>query len=210
MFNAHGRGCGPRGGHFERGPFSMSWEVRGGERHGGRHEHGRGFGGGFGGGGGGGRRRMFDGGELKLVLLKLIADAPRHGYDLIREIETMTGGGYAPSPGVVYPTLTMLDEMNLIGEQQSEGAKKRFAATDEGRALLAENAEQVAALMTRLTDLAAEHDRVAWNRMPVRRAMGNLRQAIQDRVPKGEQSEDLIFKIVALIDEVAQKIERLK
>ena len=51
-------------------------------------------------------RRMFDGGELRLVLLKLIADEPRHGYDLIREIEELTGGAYAPSPGVVYPTLT--------------------------------------------------------------------------------------------------------
>ena len=70
-------------------------------------------------------------------MLKLIADAPRHGYDLIREIEGLTGGGYAPSPGVVYPTLSMLDEMGLIEEQQSEGAKKRFAASDEGRAHLA-------------------------------------------------------------------------
>ena len=57
---------------------------------------------------GGGRRRMFDGGELRLVLLKLIQDEPRHGYDLIKEIEELTGGAYAPSPGVVYPTLSML------------------------------------------------------------------------------------------------------
>ena len=75
------------------------------------------------GGGSGRSRRMFDGGELRLVLLKLIADAPRHGYDLIREIEAMTGGTYAPSPGVIYPTITLLDEMGFIEEQRSEGAR---------------------------------------------------------------------------------------
>ena len=207
MFDMNGRGCGPRGGagwqhEFHAMRDQIREAVHGVHRHHGRH--------GGGGGGGGRSRRMFDGGELKLVLLKLIADAPRHGYDLIREIETMTGGAYAPSPGVVYPTLTLLDEMNLIGEQQSEGAKKRFAATDEGRAYIEENADVVVMLMERLTGLAAENDRVAWNRSPVRRAMGNLREAIQGRVPKGETSDDTIFEIVALIDEVAQKIERLK
>ncbi|WP_242008051.1 PadR family transcriptional regulator [Sphingomonas ginsenosidivorax] len=207
MFNTHNRGCGPRGGHFERGPFSMSWEVRGGERHNGRHEHGRGFGGG-GFGGGGGRRRMFDGGELKLVLLKLIADTPRHGYDLIREIEAMTGGSYAPSPGVVYPTLTLLDEMNLVAEQQSEGAKKRFAVTDEGQALLAGQAELVEALFARLAALNAESERT--DRAPIRRAMGNLRHVVQDRLLAGGFSDDAVHQVAALIDEVVQKIERLK
>ena len=151
---------------------------------------------------------MFDGGELKLVLLKLIADAPRHGYDLIREIERMTGGAYAPSPGVVYPTLTLLDEMNLIGEQQSEGAKKRFAATDEGHALLAEQETVVEALFERLAALSAESERTDGG--PVRRAMGNLRQVLQQRLVRDAVDDDTLHQIVELIDEVAQKIERLK
>ena len=66
-------------------------------------------------------RRMFESGELRLVLLKLIAEQPRHGYDLIRAIEEMTGGEYAPSPGVVYPTLTLLQDMGLIEEAAGEG-----------------------------------------------------------------------------------------
>ena len=97
---------------------------------GGGRGFGHGFGHGFGGGGrrGGGRgergerRRMFDGGELRLVLLKLIADEPRHGYDLIRQIEELTGGTYAPSAGVIYPTLTMLDDMDLFEAHQSDVA----------------------------------------------------------------------------------------
>ncbi len=166
----------------------------------GRHGHGR--------SGPGGRRRLFDGGELKLVMLKLIADAPRHGYDLIREIEGLTGGGYAPSPGVVYPTLSMLDEMGLIEEQQSEGAKKRFAASDEGRAHLAENAVVVDGLFARLAAVGAESERT--DGAPIRRAMGNLRQVLQHRLMREDVTEDTLHEVAALLDDAAQKIERLK
>ena len=89
------------------------------------------------------RKRMFEGGELRLVLLKLIADEPRHGYELIKAIEEMTGGDYAPSPGVVYPTLTMLEDMGLIAEKKSKDSKKVYEATGEGRAHLQENSAEV-------------------------------------------------------------------
>ena len=104
---------------------------------------------------------MFESGELRLVLLKLIADEPRHGYDLIRAIEDLTGGEYAPSPGVVYPTLTLLQDMGLIEEAVGEGPRKPFQVTDEGRAHLEENAEEVEALFERLEDLAAGESRTA-------------------------------------------------
>ncbi|MDP9056439.1 MAG: PadR family transcriptional regulator, partial [Pseudomonadota bacterium] len=96
---------------------------------------------------GGGRRggrpsRMFDGGDLRLVLLKLIADKSRHGYDLIRAIEEKTGGAYAPSPGVVYPTLTLFAEMGFLKEQAADGPRKLFEITSEGNAYLAEQAAQ--------------------------------------------------------------------
>jgi DNA-binding PadR family transcriptional regulator len=151
---------------------------------------------------------MFDGGELRLVLLKLIGDEPRHGYDLIRAIEELTGGAYAPSPGVVYPTLTLLDEMGLIAEQASEGAKKRFAITAEGRVHLDQNAEQVEMLIARLTQLGAERQRT--DGAPIRRAMNNLRTALHDRLTRGAFSDETLHDVAALIDEVAQKIERLR
>ncbi len=188
-FHMHGRGCGPRGaGRWSRGPFVFEWSAQPSE--------------------GRGRRRMFDGGELRLVLLELIAQSPRHGYDLIREIEELTGGAYAPSPGVVYPTLTLLDEMGQIEEQAAEGAKKRFAATNAGRAHLEENRTQVDALMARLKELGAHRNRT--DGAPVRRAMQNLRVALQERLSRGEFSEDTLHDVAALIDEVAQKIERLR
>src|SRR5690242_11996888 len=100
-----------------------------------------------------GRKRMFESGELRLVLLKLIADEPRHGYDLIRAVEELTGGEYAPSPGVVYPTLTLLQDMGLIEEAPGEGPRKSFQVTGEGRAHLEERSEEVEGLFERLRDL---------------------------------------------------------
>ena len=72
---------------------------------------------------------MFEGGELRLVILLLLESEPRHGYDIIREIETRTGGAYAPSPGIVYPTLTLLEELGQVAVQATEGAKKLYAIT---------------------------------------------------------------------------------
>ena len=149
---------------------------------------------------------MFDGGELRLVLLKLIADKPSHGYDLIRAIEERTGGAYSPSPGMVYPTLTLLSDMALIGEKEAEGARKVFAVTPDGTAHLEERAEEVAVLFARLDALAALRERT--DAVPVRRAMHNLRSVLQHRLGEGLDREKL-YEAVELIDEVARKIERL-
>jgi len=150
---------------------------------------------------------MFSGDELRLVLLKLIAEKARHGYDLIREIEERTAGAYAPSPGVVYPTLTMLADMDLIAEQPGQGAKKIFAVTTAGEAHLAERAEDVAALFERLTAVGAERTRS--DRAPVRRAMRNLRTVLQNRLEAGDLSDDDAHAVAAILDEAVQRIERL-
>ena len=85
-------------------------------------------------GGHGRRGRVFDQGDLRLVMLALIAEQPRHGYDIIKALEEMTGGEYSPSPGVVYPTLTLLLEQGLAETSDAEGGKKLYAATEAGRA----------------------------------------------------------------------------
>lgn len=175
---------GPRGGAFGGNWFGAGEHMRGGRR-----------------------QRMFDGSELRLVLLHLIAERARHGYDLIREIEALTAGAYAPSPGIVYPTLTLLDDMNLIAEQQSDGAKKRFAITEDGRTHLAERAAEVAALIERLRGLGEQRGRV--DAAPIRRAMDNLKVALGHSLGSGEASQDRSHQIAAMIDELAQKVERL-
>lgn len=161
----------------------------------------------------GGRRgrrskRMFESGELRLVLLKLVADEPRHGYDLIRAIEDITGGEYAPSPGVVYPTLTLLQDMGLIEEAADEGPRKPFQATDEGRAHLAEREEEVEALFDRLSELKPTGGNAAGP--AIGRAVKNLMTALGHRLKAEGFDEDLFLEIAAILDEAAQKIERVK
>lgn len=204
----HKRGCGGHGrGRFPGAVLAMGWG--GGPR--------GGFGGGWGdwgadfggrGGGGRGRRRMFESGELRHVLLKLIADQPRHGYDLIRAIEELTHGAYAPSPGVVYPTLTMLEDMGLIEEVKAEGSRKAFTATAEGRAHLEERADEVEALLARLSDAGAERKKTG--KAPIRRAMGNIASVLFHRLAREDVDDDTLHEIAAIIDEAASKIERLK
>ena len=165
---------------------------------------------GFGGSRRGGRRsrRMFESGELRLVLLKLIADEPRHGYDLIRAIEDLTGGEYAPSPGVVYPTLTLLQDMGLIEEAPGEGPRKPFQVTDEGRAHLEEKADEVEALFDRLREFAPKESHHGG--ATIGRGIQNLMAAVRNRVSRVGWDEELTHEITSILDEAAQRIERLK
>jgi DNA-binding PadR family transcriptional regulator len=207
-FKMHG--CGPRGAGFPEAIIAMGMGRGWGRGFGG-------FGGGWGGdewgggggrGGRGGRRRMFDSGELRLVLLKLIADQPRHGYDLIRAIEELTHGAYAPSPGVVYPTLTMLQDMGLIEEAKGDGARKVFEITADGKEHLAEKEAEIEDLLGRLESVGGDQRKAEGP--PIKRAVGNLLSAIWHRVTRDDMDEGTMHKIAAILDEAAQKIEQLK
>src|ERR1700739_667357 len=124
-----------------------------------RRRHGHGFGGrhGFGGGDMIRAGRMLATGDLRLIALALIAEQPRHGYEIIKVLEDKTAGWYSPSPGIVCPTLTYLEEVGYV-TAQAEGAKKLYTITDEGRAHLQENRDFVDAVLDRL---AAFGDKIA-------------------------------------------------
>ena len=183
---------GGRGWRGSFGPFHFDFDD-GGRSRGGRR---------------GRRGRMFESGELRLVLLKLIAEEPRHGYDLIRAIEDLTGGEYAPSPGVVYPTLTLLQDMGLIEESKEKGPRKPFQITDEGRQHLEEPAEEVDELMERLKDLAPDARSDAGP--AIGRAVRNLMTALSHRIGRDGLDDELLHEIAAILDEAAQRIERVK
>ena len=156
----------------------------------------------------GGRGRVFEAGELRLVLLRLISEQPRHGYDLIRAIEELTHGTYAPSPGVVYPTLTMLQDMGHIRETEAEGSRKIFAVTPEGETHLEERKEEIDGLMARLEEMGDDKRKAGG--APIKRAVGNLLSALWHRVTREDADEGTLHEIAAILDEAAQKIERLK
>src|SRR5690606_1311377 len=110
------------------------------------HHHGR-----HGGHGRGGRHggRLFDYGELRLLILSMIAEAPRHGYELLKSIEEKFGGAYSPSPAVIYPPLAWLDDMGYAAVQPTEGGRKRYDLTPEGESFLAANRAAIDALIAR-------------------------------------------------------------
>src|ERR1700681_3484504 len=128
---------------------------------GGRGRHGFGFGGRHGMGAGDMFRagRMLATGDLRLIALALIAEQPRHGYEIIKVLEDKTAGWYSPSPGIVYPTLTYLEEAGYV-TAQAEGAKKLYTITDMGRAHLEENRAFVDAVLERFAAIGEKAARI--------------------------------------------------
>jgi len=175
------------GGGFGRGPFNR-WRS-----------HGRGFGGREG--------RMFDGGELRLVILKLVAEKPRYGYEIIKELGERVGGEYSPSPGVVYPTLTMLEEMGYASASQDQAGRKLFTLTPEGEKALAENKAQVDAIFARFGE--RDEDGGMRGMGSVFRAMMNLRAAVKLRLRGRAATQTEVQAIVDALDAAAKTIERI-
>ncbi|HTW53433.1 MAG TPA: PadR family transcriptional regulator [Stellaceae bacterium] len=186
---------------------------RGHEHDGRRHARGGMFGGRFGhghhhGGGGLGHRlgRFFDHGDLRYVLLGLIAESPRHGYELIKAIEEKFGGLYSPSPGVVYPTLTLLEELGYIRPQGDDSARKQFAVTQEGSEFLAANRAVVDQIFARMAEVTRT---VGGGPAPeIRRAMQNLEAALAIRLGRGPLSPGEVSAVTAILDRTAGEIER--
>ncbi|ESY22171.1 MULTISPECIES: PadR family transcriptional regulator [unclassified Mesorhizobium] len=196
-------------------------------------------GGGFGpfghGGRGGGRGgpgdmfragRMLADGDLKLITLSLLAEAPRHGYDIIKALEERTSGIYSPSPGVVYPTLTFLEEAGYAASA-ADGNKKVFSITEAGQAHLAENREMIDGVLEHLErfgrKMAKARDWFGWNddgeeggrrggrgrsdaREEFRAVRHRLRAALGDLVdaPAEKQAE-----AIAVLEAAAEALEAL-
>lgn len=200
VLHHHGR-------HGRFAAFAMGDDDGGGRgsrggRHGGRRggrggPHGGRHGDGFGGG------RVFGHGDLKLVLLALIAEQPRHGYELIRTIEEMFDGAYAPSPGAVYPTLTMLEEMGYASVELMDGGKKCYTITDAGRGYLEDNRVEVDAVMARMAAAAKMYSRMAAP-MAIREAMHTLKHALGARAAPWTPAE--AKRVLGIIKRAANEI----
>ncbi len=176
------------------------WDDDGsGNRHGRHGRHGGGRGG-----------RMFAPGELRLLLLLLLDEQDRHGYELIKAIEELAAGAYAPSPGVVYPTLALLVDEGMIAEVPGEGARKAFTMTEAGRAELALRLDAAKAVVTRLGDFgkARQEAEGRSGSPPLRRAMANLKLALRHKAGSGID-EAAALQIADILDDAARKIERL-
>lgn len=192
----HHKGCG--------------WGMTGGRHGGGPRGFGRGgpFGkhrdGPFGGGPFGGRgRRMFDPGALRLVVLGLIAEEPRSGYDIIKALEAEFQGAYSPSPGAIYPILQMLEEADLV-VSEPQGNKKLFSITDQGRAFLAENQAE----LDRLNEQLAENsERVSG--AAIGDEARDLMRELFGRVRDGSLSPEQAKKAVEILRRAKDELGKL-
>ena len=186
----HGHGeCRHRGRHGWWGERGERWE---------------GFERGF---GVGGRERFFDNGHLRLVILQLIADKPSYGYELMKAIEERLSGGYAPSPGVVYPTLTLLEEEGFATVSSTDGSKKMYAATEQGKEYLKANRVILKAIFGRMQEAGKAFGR---GRSPqIKRAITILFSAfaMKMRSEQGNLSPEQVSKIVEAIDAAARAID---
>ena len=151
---------------------------------------------------------MFDYGDLRLLALAMIAEHPRHGYELMKAIEDRTSGSYSPSPGVIYPTLSWLEDMGYAAIDPAESGRKRYRVTAEGEAFLAANATATAALFTRLPPerRGPPSDAPA----PILRAMETLKIALREHHRRGPIDEAKAQAIAAAIETAAHAVEDLR
>jgi len=189
-FSEFGRGG--RGGRGER-------ECRGGRGEG-RHGGGGGF-------GGGRRQRFFGHGELRLVILDILTRNASHGYELIKEIENLTNGHYSPSPGVIYPTLDLLQDQGLIVTQEDDGGRKKISITEEGTRTLFDNKELLEQVQLKLKARMVGHELRKDPQM--KRALENFKAVLNLKVNQAEISDAQIKQIVGVIDRAALEISQL-
>jgi DNA-binding PadR family transcriptional regulator len=163
-----------------------------------------------------GAKRILAQGDLRLIALTLIAEQPRHGYEIIKLFEEKTGDWYSPSPGIVYPTLTYLEEAGYV-TAAVEGSKKLYTITDAGRAYLDANRDVVDAVLDRLTALgekvsdwrrAVRGERNRQRPLPplVEAALGHLRETIRKRLKNDADAEARLVEILARTDADLQRL----
>ncbi len=193
MWNHHFRDCDSRGRRGWQGFDAEFGAFFGG---GGPRRRGGPFGGG----------RMFEQGDLKLVILRLLDEKPRHGYEIIKELEDRSGGSYTPSAGAIYPTLTMLEDLGYAVSTPEEGGKKVYAITDAGRAHLAENLPLVDEIFDRVNQFgdAVFGDHVR----PARDAMVGLVREFGAAMLGGRRSPEQVSAIAEILRRAADEIRR--
>jgi DNA-binding PadR family transcriptional regulator len=148
--------------------------------------------------------KMFDAGSLRYVVLHLIAERPRHGYEIIKEIEDRVGGGYSPSPGVIYPILSLLEDLGHVATAP-EGNKKLHTITPEGQSDLDQNRALVDGVLAQL----GARGRGA-SSSGLREALHAVREALVTRV-RGDValSSEQLAAMRAALDEAAEKIRKI-
>ncbi len=150
--------------------------------------------------------RFFAHGDLRLLILHLIAEKPRHGYEIIKAIEERVSGAYSPSPGTVYPTLTLLEELGHVTVTPGEGTKRLHAITPEGQSHLDGNRQTLDAILARMAE--ANGARGEGPPPALVRAREGLKFALHMRLARGPLSEAQAAAITAALEAATIAVER--
>ena len=185
--SGHCRDAGRRGGPFDAG-FGAFW---GGP--------GRGFGGQRGG-------RMFGQGDLKYVILSLLDEKPRHGYEIIKALEEKSGGMYSPSPGAVYPTLTLLEELGHARAVDEGGGRKIYEITEEGRKHLAEHQSAADDIFERVSHVAGAGAEMFGE---LAGAFGGLGRAAFRTAGRSRGDREKLRRVREILERAAREIDEL-
>ena len=151
--------------------------------------------------------RVFEQGDLKYVILRLLAEKPRHGYEIIKELEDRFGGAYAPSPGTVYPTLTMLEDLGYARAMPEEGGRKIYEITDEGRKHLEEHSATVDDIFERIAKFVEGFFDAPM--ADLKRSMASLGRATFYVASRSPNDKDRLAKISEILKRAAVEIEKL-
>jgi DNA-binding PadR family transcriptional regulator len=150
---------------------------------------------------------VFEQGDLKYVILQLLAEKPRHGYEIIKELEERFGGAYSPSAGTVYPTLTLLEDLGYASVMPEEGGKKVYTITSEGQKYLEENKGAVEDIFERISDFGANI--FGESMMEVNRAFGRLARATYTTAPWQSGDKTIASELKQILEKAAEEIEQL-
>ena len=172
---------------------------RGGHGH---HEHG----GGMDGKARMRRERLFDANDIRLLILHFLSGNTAHGYELIKSIEATAKGEYVPSPGIIYPNLSLLEEMGFIAAVQGDSSKKAWMLTEEGQTELAAQQEHLGHIIAKLESLGVLGDN---RRLPeIQRAIHNFKMALNTKLGRSDLQKETLYKIIDTLDQAAKDIER--
>lgn len=200
------------GGHRHEGQGHCGEKMRRGGRHnvmaedaesarGGKHGRGR----------GGKMHRLFEHGDLRVVLLALLNKTPSHGYELIKAIEEASSGLYVPSPGVIYPTLTLLEEQDFVTPVATGNGRKSYQITDAGKFELQKNQAMVDVIFARLAQVNRHKEgNLAEG---IADAMHRLRHILRSNMMRADLTPEQVARIntalLAAVDTIEEELQRL-
>lgn len=153
------------------------------------------------------RERLFESGHMKLLVLHLIAQSSKHGYEIIKEISDLVGGGYSPSAGTIYPTLKFLEDEQYISAESMDHDRKQYQITDAGQRHLKSKQAALQHILDRFETRREIHNNDRY--LDIHRAMENLKTALRMQLKTTAMNPEQVRAIASKIDQAAVEIGRL-